>query len=57
MLVLLTEAEPGDAAAAAHILGAAGHTLSYCHPPWIPTARVVPSLMAVAARSSMTTST
>jgi len=36
VLVLLTEAEPGDAAAAAHILGSAGHTLSYCHPPWDP---------------------
>lgn len=38
MRVLLTEAEPGDAVAAAHVLGAAGHALRYCHPPDDPDA-------------------
>jgi hypothetical protein len=33
VLVLLTEAEPGDAIPAALALGAAGHSLRYCHPP------------------------
>lgn len=38
MRVLLTEAEPGDAIAAALALGAAGHDLRYCHPPQDPDA-------------------
>ncbi len=38
MRVLLTEAEPGDAIAAALALGAAGHTVRYCHPPQDPDA-------------------
>lgn len=38
MRVLLTEAEPGDAIAAALVLGAAGHTVRYCHPPQHPDA-------------------
>lgn len=38
MRVLLTEAEHGDAIPAAHVLGAAGHALRYCHPPDDPEA-------------------
>lgn len=38
MRILLTEAEQGDAMAAAHVLGSAGHDLAYCHPPYDPDA-------------------